>query len=610
VEISRIIQARHFPAFALLDPVFDSPSGATVVSYSRCGDSAAWTGHYLAAEAFRYKVTGSADALANARRALAGIQSLVDVTGNNVLARCLLPDDSPYAQAIQQEEARNGIYRSAPPNFWVGNTSRDQYSGVIFGLGVAWDLIDAADVRSAIAGLVTRLVQFLIDHGWSVILPNGTLTTTFVGRIDQQLAFLQLARRVNPDQFSTRYDVMELLFSRLTVTPIALEVTDNNSYFKFNLDTIKLYTLIHLAGASVPGGYRTAYDVLRKHTDNHGNAFFNMVDRAINGPSDARDAETRMLLDQWLVRPRRDEFIDNRGKYPVCGDNAACNPIPVPDRVRTDFLWQRSPFQLSGGGTGVIETAGVDYILPYWMARYYGVIAGDGPRVASAANGTARVAPDGLASIYGTNLADTTQAAGVQPPPQMLGGLGVQVKDSAGVARPAAVYYVSPGQVNFVIPEGTAAGTATVTLHSQWFEGAPVTAAVAQVAPALFSADGSGKGAAAATAVMVVLAGGRQTPLPVFTCNGSSCSTVPLPLGVDAPVYLSLYGTGIRHGAAVACTIGGMSVPVLSAGAQAQYAGLDQVNVALPLGLRNAGEVDVVVTADGQASNAVRVNVR
>ena len=44
------------------------------------------------------------------------------------------------------------------------------------------------------------------------------------------------------------------------------------------------------------------------------------------------------------------------------------------DRVRTDFLWQRSPFQASGGGDGFIETAGIDFTLPYWMARVYGVV--------------------------------------------------------------------------------------------------------------------------------------------------------------------------------------------------------------------------------------------
>jgi hypothetical protein len=47
--------------------------------------------------------------------------------------------------------------------------------------------------------------------------------------------------------------------------------------------------------------------------------------------------------------------------------------IPVDQRVTTDFLWQRSPFQLFGGGGGFIENPGIDFILPYWMARFYGV---------------------------------------------------------------------------------------------------------------------------------------------------------------------------------------------------------------------------------------------
>jgi len=38
------------------------------------------------------------------------------------------------------------------------------------------------------------------------------------------------------------------------------------------------------------------------------------------------------------------------------------------------LLWQRTPFLLVGQGAGTIETAGIDYILPYWMGRYYGTI--------------------------------------------------------------------------------------------------------------------------------------------------------------------------------------------------------------------------------------------
>jgi uncharacterized protein (TIGR03437 family) len=610
LAISRNIQTLHFPYSTILDPIFDSPTSTHIVTYTRCGDSAIWTGHYLAAEAFRYAVTHSPDALANARRAFTGIQYLVDVTGNNVLARCLIPDDSPYAVGIQNEEANNGIYRSAPGNFWVGNTSRDQYSGVAFGLGVAYDLIDDPQLKTSIAGVVTRMVQFLKDHGWTVVLPNGSISTTFINRPDQQLAFLQLARHVNPDQFSTSYDISRVLLSPGVIAPISLEVLSDDSYFKFNLDTINLYTLIHLESSSFGEIYRKAYDVLRNHTDDHGNAVFNMIDRALNGPNPGRDAETRLLLNQWLQRPRRDVFVDNHGKYPVCGDQA-CNPIPVPDRVTTDYLWQRSPFQLSGGGSGRVENAGIDYILPYWMARYYGVIGADTLRVVSAASGGPALAPGAIASVFGENLASSTESSGAQPPPQSLGGVSVAVKDSAGVSRSAGVYFVSAGQINFVMPADMAPGTASITIQTSGIPLITTSADVRAVAPALFTADASGKGVAAATAIKVI--GGNSAAVPVFVCSGSTCSPVPIQLGIDTPIYLTLYGTGIRNRTSlenVSCTIGGISVPVLYAGAQPEFAGLDQVNVTLTLNLRGIGETDLIVTVDGQPSNPVRVNIQ
>src|SRR5437667_6035464 len=115
LAISQNIQILHMPFGTILDPVFASsypasPNYSQIVRYTRAGDSAIWTGHYLAAEPFRYKVTGSPEALANAWAALYGIRSLVDITGNGVLARCLIPADSPYGDAIQREEGGHGIY--------------------------------------------------------------------------------------------------------------------------------------------------------------------------------------------------------------------------------------------------------------------------------------------------------------------------------------------------------------------------------------------------------------------------------------------------------------------------------------------------------------------
>jgi hypothetical protein len=206
-------------------------------------------------------------------------------------------------------------------------------------------------------------------------MPNGSVSTTFIGRADQQLSFLQLGRHVNSHQFSTTYDLYRFFFSPLTIVPISFEVLDNNSYFKFNLDSINLFNLIRLESSSFKGIYEKAYDILRRHTDDQKNAFFNMIDRALNGPNNARDADTREMLEEWLTRPRRDVAIDLRGVYPSCGSSdQACAPVPIPDRPRTDFLWQRNPYLLVGQGAGTIETPGIDYILPYWMGRYYGTI--------------------------------------------------------------------------------------------------------------------------------------------------------------------------------------------------------------------------------------------
>src|SRR4051812_40183677 len=94
VAISQNIQALHMPYGTILDPKFKSADTASpdynvVASYTRCRDSAIWTGHYLAAESFRYAVSGSADALANVKGALLGIRALREVSGTDVLARCL-----------------------------------------------------------------------------------------------------------------------------------------------------------------------------------------------------------------------------------------------------------------------------------------------------------------------------------------------------------------------------------------------------------------------------------------------------------------------------------------------------------------------------------------
>ena len=98
---------------------------------------------------------------------------------------------------------------------------------------------------------------------------------------------------------------------------------------------------------------------------------------------------------------------------------------------------------------------------------------------------------------------------------------------------------------------------------------------IQKVAPALFSASGTGSGVAAASAVRLVLPTHIHSPVAVYTCDPSAgCSAVPIDTGVDAPVYLSLYGTGIRGASwidKVSVTIGGTTMAPDYAGPAAAW---------------------------------------
>src|SRR5437870_11087605 len=308
LDISGNIQRVHMPyAYGtVLDPIFASSDPAStaysqIIGYTRAGDSAIWTGFYLAAEAFRYQVTRSSDALANAWKALEGIHSLLDVTGSDVLARCLIPVNSPYAAAIQQEEAGNGIYYNTlrgQPYFWIGNTSRDQYSGVVFGLSAAYDMIDDPTAHRLIQQDLMRILNYLLGHNWNVVMPDGRVSTTFAFRPDQQLNFLQAGRKVNPLRFTFVYAIYRTVYAALAAVPVFVDSLDDHShYFKFNLNYINLYDLIRHEEDSSPykAVYMNAYDMLRRRTQSHGNPHFNMIDRASKGAHCARENATSAL---------------------------------------------------------------------------------------------------------------------------------------------------------------------------------------------------------------------------------------------------------------------------------------------------------------------------
>ena len=126
----------------------------------------------------------------------------------------------------------------------------------------------------------------------------------------------------------------------------------------------------------------------------------------------------------------------------------------------------------------------------------------------------------------------------------MLLDTSVDVTDSSGVTRPAPLFFIQPTQINLQIPLGTALGPADVRVNRA--SGVPFLGSfeVERVAPGIFSADGSGRGVAAA-AFQRTEAEGPDTIDLVF--DRTTRRFVPIDLGSgDQQVFLLLFGTGIR----------------------------------------------------------------
>lgn len=244
--------------------------------------------------------------------------------------------------------------------------------------------------------------------------------------------------------------------------------------------------------------------------------------------------------------------------------------------------------------------------------------------IVSAASPSVGITPDSLASVFGQQISTMNMTApGGAPWPTQLGDISVVIiKDSAGKTTDAGILFISPSQMNIYIPPGVAPGPGTISFPVTGLPLGVGTAAlrvtpvnILKVAPGLFSAAGSGTGVAAAlTATYVAGSNLPPTISPVFICDAvASCGAVAIKLGVDTPVYLSLFGTGIRGASSlqnVVVTIGNTQIQPTYAGPQPQIPGLDQINVPLPLNLRGAGLANVTVTVDGVVSNAVQIDIQ
>jgi len=207
-------------------------------------------------------------------------------------------------------------------------------------------------------------------------------------------------------------------------------------------------------------------------------------------------------------------------------------------------------------------------------------------------------APGAMLSIYGSDLATSPLQALSVPLPPSLGDTTVIV---AGQTVP--LYYAGPSQINAMLPFGLEINTThQVLIRRGVTQSLPVPLNVAASQPGIFTTAG-------VQAIAVVVRGSasflngpgaaaRAGDVLVMYASGLGAVTPAVAAGLPAPgnPLSSIDPTAIQ------LQVGSVTVPVQFAGLSPGFAGLYQLNFALPAGIPSGSAVPVTITVAGQTS--------
>src|ERR1022692_3199716 len=219
--------------------------------------------------------------------------------------------------------------------------------------------------------------------------------------------------------------------------------------------------------------------------------------------------------------------------------------------------------------------------------------------VTSAASYYPSVAPGSIASVFGSGFTDTTASATLDAHgnlPISLAGVSVYVQNVA-----AGIFYVSPQQINFLVPSATPPGQTAVNIVTYKGQSQTGQLAVLQSAPGIFII-GDGRGA------IVNAVSGSLEPFDVYDSTLS-----------DHQTRLAIYATGLNAESSTGTVFQAyaaapgqppVQLQVEYAGPQGQFFGLDQINVVLPEFLDGIGDVQIFIRTGAVQSNSVLALIR
>lgn len=389
------IRARHVRHGLTTDSLLQTPGDLSTNRTVSSDNDGLWTQMYVASEAFRYKVTGEADARSNARQGFEAILRLEEITGMpGFHARS-------FIKIGEDIQPKDGEWHDTPDGKWrwKGDTSSDEIVGLYFGYAIYYDLIADESEKQKIRGVVTRLTDHILNNNYQLIDVDGKRTLWGWWGPDEIwadpdetglralhiLSHLRAAHHItgNPryeqayNELISKHRYHLLMRNQKIVYPGHINHSDDELAFLSYYPLLNYETDPKLREVYVQSLDRS-WQVERPERNPLWNLIY-AVGAVGSGNKDFDQEETIRTLRE-IPMDQISWTVTNSHRLDVPMDTLndrfdrrqALIVLPYDELPMSK--WNGNPYRIDGGNEGRSEGDGIYFLLPYWMGRYHKLI--------------------------------------------------------------------------------------------------------------------------------------------------------------------------------------------------------------------------------------------
>ncbi|MBQ2829326.1 MAG: hypothetical protein IJF20_08805 [Clostridia bacterium] len=378
-----------------------------------------FTGLYCASQCFRYAVTGDEKAKANAKRAVDAMIILTEVTGKSgFTARATRHSHEENFLTGNREEWH--VCEDNPEMEWLGETSSDEMTGHYFAYGIYYDLVADKKEKAKIAEVVKKITDHILENNFHLCDIDGVPTTWanwepellnnddrwFYERGTNSLEILSFLKTTYHVTGNEKYnEVFDMLIKKYhyAMNCIQYKVEDGHvAHIDDQLDFINIYPLLmYTDSAAQKEIFKMGLTHHWQYERVERSPFFNIVYGSItNNYCDIENAakslsEMTMDLIRWPVfnSHRKDIVWDTEQegtgvpaqlKYPLeysarvfvnyDGNQFVCDSGAEEFVDINTKVVNRTATLPGTGDNGTRAMMPYNYLLPYWMGRYHGLL--------------------------------------------------------------------------------------------------------------------------------------------------------------------------------------------------------------------------------------------